>query len=408
MNRGRTEDESCAASNPMPMTDDEQLLIALQGLAAELDQGRIERWLDQRREVAPETTFNVYEAAGLGPQELRHSDLLAHFLDPRGAHGLGAAFARALLTHALQRGQFDWGDLSAIDLSSLEVRREWQHIDLLLLDRLHRFVVVIENKLLSREHSQQLQRYRAVVRQEFSGYRSLHLFLTIDGNSPSDETYVALSYRDVMTLIEDLSPQASGDVTVGLRHYADLLRRNIVNDGELEALCRRISLQHPDALEALEEWRKTMLRRATAQVRRWVDSGRRFKLSGTDSRWVGFAPAAWDRLPVQQAGHGWDDSHRLLQFEFWAPNGKLELFLGPGKPAARQAVLRAAAVHGLDAEDLPDLDGDWSLLYARQMISDGSAPGIPTNWEDELKASWDVFVADDLRVLTAIVKQASD
>ena len=48
--------------------------------------------------------FNMFEALGVVRQELRHSDFLAFLLDPRGSHGLGAAFARSLLQRILPHG----------------------------------------------------------------------------------------------------------------------------------------------------------------------------------------------------------------------------------------------------------------------------------------------------------------
>ena len=50
--------------------------------------------------------FNILEVLGVVRQELRHSDFLAFLLDPSANHGLGDAFLKQLLKHALVGAAF--------------------------------------------------------------------------------------------------------------------------------------------------------------------------------------------------------------------------------------------------------------------------------------------------------------
>ena len=52
-------------------------------------------------------------------------------------------------------------DVEGMDLSNVEVYREWNNIDILI--KLENIVVCIENKILSGEHSNQLTKYKKVV-----------------------------------------------------------------------------------------------------------------------------------------------------------------------------------------------------------------------------------------------------
>jgi hypothetical protein len=93
------------------------------------------------------------------------SNFLAFLLDPAESHGQGQRFLRALLMDPLKNAPAELRPLSPIDLDGtdlrgVEIRREWKHIDLLVACLEPRFIVVVENKVGSREHSDQLGRYR--------------------------------------------------------------------------------------------------------------------------------------------------------------------------------------------------------------------------------------------------------
>lgn len=107
--------------------------------------------------------FNIFEAVGLVWQEVRHSTFLAFLLDPRASHGLGDAFAKRLLQRAVMASPnvshpVTPTELSLCDLGQMEVRREWRRIDIFLCDEREKLTVVIENKIGSGEHGDQLDR----------------------------------------------------------------------------------------------------------------------------------------------------------------------------------------------------------------------------------------------------------
>jgi hypothetical protein len=126
-------------------------LKALEGsLVGNRDLERFETLLDR---------FNILEALRVVRQDLRHSDFLAFLMDPRRNHGLEDAFVKQMHQKALMMA----GDanipvtpieLELWDLGRTEVRREWQRLDVLLLDEDHKLTVVLENKVGSalREH----------------------------------------------------------------------------------------------------------------------------------------------------------------------------------------------------------------------------------------------------------------
>ncbi|MFT3894837.1 MAG: PD-(D/E)XK nuclease family protein [Anaerolineales bacterium] len=183
--------------------------------------------------------FNLFEALGAVHVEVRHSDFLSFLLTPSESHGLDDIFVKRLLQKALlmSSGQalpISLIDLDTWDLDELVVWREWQNIDILLLDHRNQLAVIIENKVHSTEHSQQLQRYWQIISQHYSMWRIVGLFLSPEGDPPSDDNYIPISYSSICEILENLSKTRASalnsDVRVALNHYTQMLRRHIMSE----------------------------------------------------------------------------------------------------------------------------------------------------------------------------------
>src|SRR6266576_110030 len=210
------------------------------------------------------TEFNIFEAIGAVHQERSHSDFLAYLLTPYQNHGLGESFARKLLQRVVSFAKDIQLPISAVDvdtwnLEELEVSREWQSIDLLLRSETNRFVVIIENKIDSTEHSGQLERYWRTVGTHFPKDKVIAIYLTPDGEKPSHQEFISLDYDQIATVIEGLVASRFStlwpDIRTLMSHYAQMLRRHIVAESEIADLCRRIYRKHAQAIELIVEHR---------------------------------------------------------------------------------------------------------------------------------------------------------
>ena len=108
--------------------------------------------------------FNLFEAIGAVRREERHSDFLAYLLDPSAPHGFGVAVLRGLVDAVLAANPgtptpLGRVDAALMDLESAHVEREWSGVDVLAYSEPDHFVLLIENKVDSSEHSNQLARY---------------------------------------------------------------------------------------------------------------------------------------------------------------------------------------------------------------------------------------------------------
>jgi hypothetical protein len=158
------------------------------------------------------TRFNIFTALNALDYETRHSNLLAWLLDPSAAHGFGAKFLEGLLSLIAQRMP-ERGEAAkpgpilqyANGLQGAEVKREFKRADILVVDRTQRFVCLVENKIHTGEHSDQLTRYRRMVEQEFPGYQHLFVFLTLRPEAPSDSDYISLTYAELCGQLKRLT-----------------------------------------------------------------------------------------------------------------------------------------------------------------------------------------------------------
>ncbi|MCJ7929981.1 MULTISPECIES: PD-(D/E)XK nuclease family protein [unclassified Aeromonas] len=82
--------------------------------------------------------FNLFEAMGMVRQEIRHSHFLGTLFNPREPHGLGSRFFESLLSRLLyvpdrRSGEVSLLDIHLCDYDDLQVFREQDRIDLLLV-----------------------------------------------------------------------------------------------------------------------------------------------------------------------------------------------------------------------------------------------------------------------------------
>ena len=138
------------------------------------------------------STFNIFNVLRIARAEIRHSNVLGWLLSPDENHGLGSLFLRRFLTRLLMNNdsgifKFRPAQIELMDLSDTTVRREWKNIDLLAFSYAGKWCLLIENKIYSKESEGQLLRYLATVREQFSHFEVAPVYLTLEGEDPSDE-----------------------------------------------------------------------------------------------------------------------------------------------------------------------------------------------------------------------------
>lgn len=277
---------------------------------------------------------NLFRVMHLAGHELRHSDFLRWLLNPRASHGLGDSFLRyflrlirkaANLPEALDEGE--WADL--------EVRREFEHIDLLLLSESRRLAIVVENKVFARERAGQIDDYKRTVERHFGHDRLILVFLDMLGRLSSDAAALNLSYADLLPFFDqDLcGAPLSTDQTAQclIDEYRALLTSKL--------WIWHKTIEHaPPALASLaaETWQKNRSEVAAlvTEIENWQkdlsaslgtflleEAARIFRssLARTDKRlWHSFVPLEFDEVATLR-GAGADPvfDGRLLMYQFF-------------------------------------------------------------------------------------------
>ena len=195
--------------------------------------------------------FNVFETLDAVRAEIRHSYMLAWLMNPNANHGLGDRFLRLFLKYLFAnnrdsiKSEVTFFDIEVFNLDDIEIRREWNRIDLLLLSESNKLVVAIENKIGTQEHSQQLERYFDIVSKELPDYRKLFVYLTPDASTPSDEqNWIIFDYSTIYSILKNLlesrKSALSSSIFDFLTQYCTVLRRYVMPDSEIEEICKKI------------------------------------------------------------------------------------------------------------------------------------------------------------------------
>lgn len=219
--------------------------------------------------------FNLFDVLKISRTEIRHSNMLGWLLDANENHGLDDRFIKALLQELIEKdssGRYDPFKILLMDMYSFSVLREDENIDLLMISSEEKTLFAIENKVDSHEHSDQLNRYRTLLERTYPDYQKYYLYLTPQGEEPSDAVHWdILTYEEVLSALD----RSSQDVCLLLgaklmiNDYKDVIRRQIVEDQELIDVCNGIYNKHKRALDLIQEYKtdeKSVIKGAIVEV----------------------------------------------------------------------------------------------------------------------------------------------
>lgn len=352
--------------------------------------------------------FNIFDALGAIWVEIRHSEFLAYLLSPSQNHGLRDSFLKQLLQKSIPldlTGQVPIRpiDLDLMDMDECLVLREWQNIDILIIDEHNKFVTIIENKVVSGEHDNQLQRYRTTINQQYPGYRQLCLFLTPEGDPPSDQAYIPISYALIASLVESLlvshSTSLKPDVRTLMAHYCQMLRRYIVSDSEIAELCRKIYRKHQRALDVIYEYRPDQLEEIHQLMESLIQANDQLSLDHCSKSYIRFAPIVWD-TPLLLQGQGWTRSGRILLFEINNSVDRLGIYLiiGPGPEETRRRLFDLARNNRqVFSPAFNAIGKSYNTIFKRSILTQKSYEAASfADLEPEIRKKWNLFLEHDL------------
>lgn len=322
--------------------------------------------------------FNFFVAIGAVRSEMRHSDFLAFLLDPAQSHGLGDLFLKRFLQRALVESPDGLTRISPIDLDVWDLHdttiwRERDNIDILMFNERLNFMIVVENKIKSLEHSDQLTRYRKHISERYQNVKTVYLFLSLDGREPSDIHYGPITYETVCSVIEEIcstrEKTLGPDVAVLLRHYAQMLRRYLMEDSKLIELSQQIYGKHRRALDFIFEQRPDVQSDLADVLKQNISAHFGLVSDHCTKSYVRFAPRAWDKIKELNESSGWTPTGRVLLFEFrnFPDKLQLSLIIGPGNQDVRQKIFDMAIKRkDLYKPSYTTLYPKWNQIWSKQ------------------------------------------
>lgn len=177
----------------------------------ELENDRIFQGLAQKL-----SSFNTLKVLRLENHEIRHSNILSWLLSPKENHHIHDLFLRKMIEHLILQDKntanVQYEKVSEILNDSLvdsyvyrEVKTdENRFIDLVIVNHQLHVVIVIENKLYATESEHQLDDYLEYIQDTFENYTIVPVYLTIDGESPSNENYFVLAYEQIEVILSSI------------------------------------------------------------------------------------------------------------------------------------------------------------------------------------------------------------
>jgi hypothetical protein len=353
--------------------------------------------------------FCPFEAMGIVDAEIRHANFLASMMDPFRPHGIGSRFLRevldAIVAEIGEIGGISRLKLHLLDLDDADIKREWNHVDLLVAFPRLRLVIAFELKIGASEGKDQLRRYRAEIERQWPStgnkpWTHLLLFLTRDRQEPNDEAWHPVTYDiiiDAISRVLELSKAGEPLARDMLKAYASMLRKHHMEDQELSDLARDLWQRHREALEYLMEQRPNGLVGlgpvALEQIKDIAEKASLpiLHLEPEDSTKanVRFFVREWESLPGVKSGSGWISSGRMLVLEtqFRTDQVKVALLVGPGPAEVRKCIFEVAQPGIIRAS--ARFAGKWKTLASAQLITaadleEGSDAAI-TNLAEALK-----------------------
>ena len=187
------------------------------------------------REEAHE--FNILRLLGLEANELHHSTLLAHLLDPEGTHGQANIILKTFLSRIADDQPHFIEICQNCDRGKWIVEAEKSttsgRMDIAIWNRQLGVFIVIENKIYAYEQPQQLKRYGDWLVQhqrDFPTYALIYLTLRGDiSQTAYGIQYISMSYKediaDWLHLTMDSNPALPARVKGTLLQYLDTIER---------------------------------------------------------------------------------------------------------------------------------------------------------------------------------------
>lgn len=274
----------------------------------------------------------------------------------------------------------------------------------------------IENKIGTTEHSDQLKRYRKTVERAFPDYKKILIYLTPDGDKPSDDEYMAVSYQIIRTVVNQIlyayEATLGDDLAIFLRHYSEMIGGHIVSDSDVAELCRRIYSKHKRALDLIFEHKPDLgaeLAEVMKSLRGAAEPTHGIEAGYTSKKWIAFTTADLRAVTERFIANGWESATDIFfEFENTDSNVAIVGYISErGLQNTREMLWQVVRSHpDIFRGQNKKLNKGATVIFSRGVLNqeDFERP----NQEElahKIEESWKSFLEDDLGPLRKLLEK---
>lgn len=267
------------------------------------------------KEVIGNEQPNIFKILRVANAEIRHSNFLSWLLDPNENHNLKEVVLNKLLQEIINSSDsFDESvTIEDIGIENVEIRREWENIDLLII--LDEYVFCIENKIFSGEHSDQLTRYKNIVETNFSDKTQIYVYLNPFGYSSYGESdvYLPISYQVIIDILENLNlDKIETTVKSFIEQYLLTLKRDIMGIDENAELAQEIYKKHKELFDYIYEIKPDGIQNINTYIQDVLES-KGYKLGSVSKSYIRFFPSEMEQfMHFNKSPNGWNKGETFV------------------------------------------------------------------------------------------------
>ena len=298
-----------------------------------LNDGDVKKLIDKRADNKP----NIFQILKVTNAEIRHSNFLSWLLDPSSNHNLGDIVLKGFIKEIINHSDMfdDEFTIENIDFVDVEVRREWENIDLLV--KIDSYVFCIENKIFSDEHSDQLTRYKNKVEESFPDLKKIYIYLNPQGISSFEESevYLPISYQIVIDILENIDyskfKKLSDTTRSFIEQYLVTLKRDIMGIEENSELAKKIYIKHRDLFDYIFEIKPDGINDINQVILDCLQSNG-YKLGSVSKSFIRFYHQDMEQfIYINNSPNGWSKRETFThEISLYSLNNKNELRISLG------------------------------------------------------------------------------
>ncbi|MBP1967632.1 PD-(D/E)XK nuclease family protein [Paenibacillus aceris] len=364
--------------------------------------------------------FNVFQTLNIHQTEIRHSNVLGWLFNPTENHGLGDTFLKKFIQTiyfnnkaTLSNVELSMLELTMMNYFDFEVRREWNNIDIMLLSEENQFILVIENKVLSKESDQQLNKYKSIIDTHYSNYQKVYLFLTPDGDPPSDEeNWISIDYELMYSTLLNSLRLKSGVINERVRQFLDqyieILRRYFVGEKDIEKICREIYYKHQKALDLIFDFKPDIYLDIKNYLSELLYERSDVIIDTLSKTYIRFITREIDNI-IPREGTGWTRSNRILLVEIQNRNDKLilKIIIGPGNHMSRIKLFEISEKQSnLFKGRLKKFSDKFTQIYSTEILPKNYMDQYDFEWiKAKIKKEYNDFMANDYEKISKAIAE---